>query len=146
MATTKRKKLVWYTAAALGAVVAWNAIALQAEVVVLRHMIHDHKVVYVIQGARPGTMWALGDTGCAVATRAETVVGSAPYLGPNFFTRDGRHITFIELDGVHPAGWLRFAVETGWQSGGLWGEWDEHTVLWDLRGWHYGGKAVTASS
>ena len=143
MATKRRKRLIVFVAALTGIVVAWNAIALQAEVVVLRRMIHSRKIVYVLRGARPGTCWALGDTGCTVVAHVDM---AEPTPGGNFYTRDGRPIIYLSLNGVHPTGWGTFAVEAGWLSGGVWGSWSEHIVSWDLSGWHYHGSTVTASA
>jgi hypothetical protein len=141
--TKRRRRLISVAATVLGIVIAWNAVAVQAEVVVLRKIIRDPKVVYVIEDARPFTFWLLGDTGCTVVTRVDMAKTSP---GGNFFTPGGRPITYVSLDGVHPTGWGTFVVEAGWQWGGLAGEGGEHIVVWDLAGWHYRGYTVTWGS
>jgi len=126
-----RKKRRWlgFGGLAVAAIVGWNALALQPELFVLRKMLRDPDVVYVIEGARPFTHWCLRGEKVTIAS------GSVADPDDPFRTRDGKPIMYLQLDGVMPTGWMRFRVNAGYLAGPLYGQGDAITVVWEPGGW-----------
>lgn len=89
-----------------GGLAVWNILAVRAEANAVKEVLTDKNAVYVIEGARPLTNWALGETEFKVTTDPSEYGKDARQ------TSDGKPIVRIRLEGVRITGWMRMGVRT----------------------------------